>query len=958
MKLFLFLGVLLSLPLIFGLRFLLKKWNEEEAVLVEDKNPYQDLSPRLQDLEVEKWKLKNGLALLLVHDPDVSQCGIGLLSHVGSADDPPDARGAAHFVEHMLAGRTNAEFSDGVNEFVLGQGGTYNAFTSMGFTFYGISLSHELLEPTAKRLFAMLQKPLFLEEETKAELSAVDEEFYIHSMNDGFRVWSGILSQLNGDCPMQRYHPGNKITLGHKTGGQLKEWFESHYTSHKATCVAISSKPLEELRRIVLPLAQQVPIRKKWERDLPVYEQKESRFIFTETLQGTNCLLLVWTFPPAPLPEKQQDLYLLVHLINSEHSGGLSSTLKEMGLAEVCEGSIELLGNQLPALFCLEVKLTDQGVAEWKKVYALIETFLEAAKQLDSSHAEKMVEELHLAQLLGYQYRCKTQAFDFVSRLVISLAREPLETFPFHSVAPHAFRYTAYQKAIERLIENKKIVLLGSAYSKWAEAEDGMNDKPKNHNELSKMPLWEYPYYATSLPSVTKAKVTFCPPKLQRFLPQAIPQPYPIQKASTLAIAPQCLSGSSSGPLFLLQDIYFGIPKDYFLICLKHPRFFHKDPKWHLCAEMWGRMLNKSLDELEYSARTAGNRMSLGPKTPYSLHLSLVAWEQVSEKLLKEFLEQIREAKLVQKHFDRALEEMVLDIQAIEASPPYQTARRLFEENIQDAIPTLEERKLFVQSATLSDIEQFTETFLKETSFESIYLGQKNSKQLSNLLDPLERFFPTSYSEEMGSVPFHSGLELGTKIVRFPSPLPGHAARLSIDCGSALLPHNCVCSWILSSGLDPIAMNQLREQEELAYVVRCGSQETNGRLFLTVLTQSTKVDCDFLLQRYRQLLDDLLQKMGTNPFFHTQKFEALRTSFLELLKAPSTSATDLLAKAHRLAFEKEREWSFDAKMVRAAEELTFQKFKLFCERVLQEKQIRQLLIAVEGSLQKSEGSSS
>ncbi|RDB31272.1 hypothetical protein HAT2_00610 [Candidatus Similichlamydia laticola] len=166
-----------------------------------------------------------------------------------------------------------------------------------------------------------------------------------------------------------------------------------------------------------------------------------------------------------------------------------------------------------------------------------------------------------------------------------------------------------------------------------------------------------------------------------------------------------------------------------------------------------------------------------------------------------------------------------------------------------------------------------------------------------------------------------------------------------------LSPSDFVCSWILSTGMDPIAMDQLREQEELGYIVRCGLQEAHGRLFFTTLTQSTKVGSAFLMERYRRLFRDTLKGLGAEPFFHQEKFEALRSACIDLLKAPEGSPAALLTKISSLAFNRSKKWDFEKEAIAVAETLTFDRFKEFCQKVLGEDFSAQLLVAVEGLLQ-------
>lgn len=46
--------------------------------------------------------LNNDLKVLLVSEPELNRCGAALRVEVGSANEPKDTPGLAHFLEHML----------------------------------------------------------------------------------------------------------------------------------------------------------------------------------------------------------------------------------------------------------------------------------------------------------------------------------------------------------------------------------------------------------------------------------------------------------------------------------------------------------------------------------------------------------------------------------------------------------------------------------------------------------------------------------------------------------------------------------------------------------------------------------------------------------------------------------------------------------------------------------------
>ena len=66
--------------------------------------------------------------------------------HVGTWDNPEDAMGMAHFVEHMLFLGTKEYPEEGAfQRFVVQNGGDYNAFTASDSTCYLFSMSLQLI---------------------------------------------------------------------------------------------------------------------------------------------------------------------------------------------------------------------------------------------------------------------------------------------------------------------------------------------------------------------------------------------------------------------------------------------------------------------------------------------------------------------------------------------------------------------------------------------------------------------------------------------------------------------------------------------------------------------------------------------------------------------------------------------------------------------------------------------
>jgi len=114
--------------------FSLSATNAEEggAKLVKEyKNPDNPY-----DISYEKWKLPNGLTILIHEDHSDPIAHVQLKYHVGSAREAAGKSGFAHFFEHMMFGGSKHVEEDEHSEIVTKAGGEINAATSRDLTYY------------------------------------------------------------------------------------------------------------------------------------------------------------------------------------------------------------------------------------------------------------------------------------------------------------------------------------------------------------------------------------------------------------------------------------------------------------------------------------------------------------------------------------------------------------------------------------------------------------------------------------------------------------------------------------------------------------------------------------------------------------------------------------------------------------------------------------------------------
>ena len=88
------------------------------------------------DISYEKWKLPNGLTIIVHEDHSDPVVHVRVAYHAGSSRESQGRTGYAHFFEHMLCGGTEHAGEGEHFNLVKKNGGIANAFTSYDETVY------------------------------------------------------------------------------------------------------------------------------------------------------------------------------------------------------------------------------------------------------------------------------------------------------------------------------------------------------------------------------------------------------------------------------------------------------------------------------------------------------------------------------------------------------------------------------------------------------------------------------------------------------------------------------------------------------------------------------------------------------------------------------------------------------------------------------------------------------
>lgn len=324
-------------------------------------------------IEFEKYKLDNGLTVILHQDLSTPLAAVNILYKVGSKNEEENKTGFAHLFEHlMFGGSKNAPDFDTPIQLA---GGENNAFTNSDLTnFYDIMPSENL--ETALWLESDRMKNLiFSQESLDVQKKVVVEEFKETSITKPYGDLWHELSSL-----VYKVHPYRWPTIGlipeHIQEANLedvKSFFKNHYVPNNAILVIAGNISVEETKILV----------DKWFRDIEagnsaknsiVQEPTQSEFR-TKTVKGpVPADAIYFAFR---MPDRRHKDFGIYDVISDIFSGGRSSRFYQNLLkSSDCFSHVDayISGSEDPGLFIIEGKLLENRTIEearqliWKEI--------------------------------------------------------------------------------------------------------------------------------------------------------------------------------------------------------------------------------------------------------------------------------------------------------------------------------------------------------------------------------------------------------------------------------------------------------------------------------------------------------------------------------------------------------------------------------------------------------------
>jgi len=735
--------------------------------------------PQTDHREYHPLQLENGMRVLMISDSKCDKAAAALSVKVGSAFDPPEVPGLAHFLEHMLfLGTEKFPGEDEYSEFLAKHGGSSNAYTADCVTNFYFGVSPDHLEGALDRFAQFFLKPLFKESATDRELKAVDSEHSKNQQSDGWR-WNQLLkNDANPKHPLCHFGTGNSDTLkviperdGYPVRKRLLEFHEKYYSANQMCFVVLGKESAAELEQLVRsyfgPVVNNgvsVPAGSELGgSERPFCKEGWPRLVQVMPVKDVRSLAFQFVIPQQmPMKWQTKPNRYLSFLIGHEGKGSLLSALKAQGLAtELSAGpSMDDLG---ACIFEVGIQLTEKGETEVKAVGEHVFTYIRLMQQLPVSE-ELFTESQHIEEM-NFRFRSVGHPMSVASGLSHSLQ----DGLPIEKVLSgpakivHLDRSHIQEAGACLTCANLRLLWASKTFTetdcvdteRWYGTRFVAKSLPQDWHdawEACRHDAWDGLRSAGSAARKAEAggaKLGLALPLPNPFVAENLelkvrPEAGIAKKPARLtlpdslfSLPPGALGQSSLIQVYFRQDDTFDLPRAYVNIEIYCP-WATQSVEHRIIVSAWCQAVSEELNELSYDAEVAGLYYGLNSGSR-GLSLALAGYQDKLPILLRTTTQKMAALQEVSEQTWGIVYTVMLRNAKIasKTKQPYHQAAELERRCLHRTAITSTEYLNVVQNLTRDKVQGIGSQVLDQCYAEALLQGNYTEAEVAGLLEAL-----------------------------------------------------------------------------------------------------------------------------------------------------------------------------------------------------------------------------
>ncbi len=887
--------------------------------------------------EFKYLQLTNGMKVLLVSDPEADKSAAALSVGVGSASDPPERQGLAHFLEHMLfLGTAKYPKAGEYDEFMNAHGGTENAYTAFENTNYHFSIDKDHLEGALDRFAQFFIAPLFTADYVQREKNAVHSEYKARIKDDDRRLYSALQQVVNPRHPFSKFAVGSLETLSDRDGSAIRDelidFYRRHYSADLMTLAVLGKEPLPRLEEWVRSRFEKVENRKvtRLAIDAPLFEPGRLPLrLDVEPLREERQLQLYFPVPAVAPYYRQKPIDYIANLLGHEGEGSLLSSLKARGWADELGAGLGRDDSD-GATVSLSIRLSEEGLGHVEDIVELVFQTLRLIER-DGVQRWRYAEQARLAQI-AFQFDQKDSALHSVIDLAETLGR----VAPQDVVQAHYLMMDFDEDLIRRYLaclRPENMLMVVTAKGVKTDRRD---------------PWYDTAYAVRAMQPVTLARWAAADISSDLVLPGPnpfIPENTALKTADAAATAiPVRIDQQPGYELWFKQDETFRQPRADFYFSVRTPAA--NDSAEHaVLTSLYTQLVSDELNEFSYAAQLAGLSYSLYPHIRgFTVRIS--GYDDKLALLLTRIVEALRDPFLTEEALARERQALVRGLENVRHENPYEQILSEVAKLIVHPSWTEAKRLQAARHVSLGELKAFVSRLLRDVQVEALAHGNLRRADARALGDIVK----SALVEPATPVEVAPGqvvqLDSGTIYRRELEVSHPDSAVVAYFQGKDRSPAERARFELLAQILEAPFYNDLRTEKQLGYVVSAGSLPLLEVPGITFLIQSPTTHPTDLEANITQFLADYRSAIAAMP---AELFESHREGLL----------SRILTREDRLQMRTDRYWSdldlqryrFDGRLqlADAVRAITLEDFRKFYEQVLLDTTRRELVVQSTGS---------
>lgn len=834
----------------------------------------------------QSFTLNNDLKVLIISDPETKKAAASLDVFVGSASDPNDRAGLAHFLEHMLfLGTEKYPDPDEYQTFIAQHGGSRNAFTAREHTNYFFDIENSSLEPMLDRFSQFFTAPLFNAEFVEREKNAVNSEYLGKIKTENRRFFAGIQQAFNPKSPYAKFSVGSLETLADRDGqlvrDELLKFYNAHYSANLMSLVVLANEPLPVLKKWVTAKFSAIPNRhasKKVFTEPLLTETQMAHQIDIKSLQEKRELILMF-----PLPESQShylakpNIYFQ-SLLGHEGEGSILALLKAKGWADELSASTGFSNNAQESSLFLGINLTHAGLQHSNEIIDIVFQYIRLLQNKDVQ--EWLFQEQRQMSRLQFRYQEQRDASSTVTGLARNLQYYPAQDVLRGSFVVEQFKPELTKQLIDLLRPERVLIALNTQQLTTDRTETNYQvDYRLTAIDAELIQRWSQSEINSAL--ALPAENPFIPDELTLKTAES-------GSAQQTPTHPELIRKMPNLDLWHQLDTHFKVPRSSLYIALHSP-IATSSPRHSLLTSLLTGIINKQLNSYAYPARLAGLNYSIYP-TERGITISLSGYEQKQSVLLERITTAFKAPEITDQRFSILQARYQQKLSNALKQQPFQQVLADLKRSMIERRWTNEQKLATLSTLTLEDLKTFSKDFLQQLQITILLQGNNTASEALEIATFIEQQF-LSASESTVAVAPAGVVQLVENTL--------HSRKLDIDNHDSALalyfqapdktPTSQAEAQLLGRIISSAFFADLRTRQQLGYNLGAAALAMKDVPGLIFILQSPLISAPEIEQRFMVFIHSFSEELTQMPLEEIEAYKAgLITRLLEKDKSLHT----------------------------------------------------------------------